>query len=173
LTSHLESHVASHVDSEAGVLVHHHAPLHSLDALEQVEHLPLTHLAIPVRVALLNCVPNILLIIWGSHSHLQAEITIGIKELLSLELSAAVLVVLQVDLLYVLLQHLVVVVSPTSRVIDLVESSHLLVAAVVSPTVELMSVVSMVSMMALSLHSSLSSQVDEPSLLSSEPTWIA
>lgn len=94
-------------------------PLHSLDTLEQVEHLPLVHTALAVSIALLHCAPGLLVAAGGNHSHPQAQVPVGVEELLALEFASLVGVVLRVDLLDSVPEHLVVDVGvPAPRVVE-------------------------------------------------------
>ena len=129
---------------------HEHAALHSLDALEYVEHLPLTDSAIVVGIELLGSHPHLLVVHRRSHPHPQAQVPVGVEELHTLQLSTSIEVVLHEDVLDVVPEHLVVdVVVPPGRVVDVVEAVHgVVVHAGVSPSVEGVAMVpmSMVSM---------------------------
>lgn len=59
----------------------------ALDALEQVHHLVLVNSSVTILVALLDCLPDLLLTLGRGHAHRQAEIAVSMEELLPLELS--------------------------------------------------------------------------------------
>ena len=69
----------------------------SLESFEEHEYLHLAGPAIEVRVALHGCVHHCSYVHRGSHTHHQAEVSISIEELLSLELAAEVHVVSLID----------------------------------------------------------------------------
>jgi hypothetical protein len=58
--------------------------LNTLDLLEKVNHLLRTDLAISVLVTLLYSLPDLLVVIWRGHTHLEADISVCIEKLLSL-----------------------------------------------------------------------------------------
>jgi hypothetical protein len=125
-----------------------HASVDSLDPFEEHKHFCLADPAVAVGVALLHCCPGVLVAVGRSHTHLQTEFLVSVEELLALELSIAVLVIFLVDHLNLGLKHLVVIVPPSSRVVDMLESVHLLMTvAVGAPAVETL----------LSLHAELPS----------------
>jgi len=130
----------------------HHLPLlNALDHFEQIEHFPLTHATISVLVTLLSSLENLLLVVGRSHAHGKAQISVGHEELLAFKLSRMVSVISLEDHLNILLKSLVVVLLPSSGVVDLLESLHLVVVLVtVSPSVEAVSMMTvMVSVMSV------------------------
>jgi hypothetical protein len=108
-----------------------------------------------VGVALLHSPPHFLLARRGCHSHPQAQVPVGVEELHTLELSALVVVVLQVDVVDVVPEHLVVGVAvPPGRVVDVVEAVHGVVVHVgVSPAVEGVAVVAVFRVFVVSVLS--------------------
>jgi hypothetical protein len=88
--------------------------LDALDALEEHDHLLLADLAVTVLVALLGGLPDLLLVLGRSHTHVKADILVGVEELGSLELSALVGIILLEGSLDGLLESLVVSSVPSS-----------------------------------------------------------
>lgn len=151
-----------------------HASIDSLDPFEEHKHLCLADPAVAVGVALLHCCPGVLVAVGRSHTHLQTELLVSVEELLALKLSAAILVIFLVDHFDLGLKHLVVIVPPTSRVVDMLESVHLLMTvAVGAPAVEtLLSLhAELPSHSLLALHTKLS--LPSHSLLSSHSSLLA
>jgi hypothetical protein len=119
-----------------GLVVEAHAALDTLDALEEHEHFLGADATVTVLVALLGGLPDLLLVLGRSHAHREADVSVGHEELLSLELSSAILIVSLEGLLDNLLESLVVIVVPSSGVILLLVAIHLLVVVVaLSPAV--------------------------------------
>lgn len=109
-----------------------------LDALEHHEHLHLAHSSIEVGIALRDSVPDGLVVHRGSHTHHQADISVGIEEFWAFQLPTDVIIVSLVDDINFVSEELVMVVRvPSITVIDKNISVHALVVGTgVSPSVE-------------------------------------
>lgn len=106
--------------------------LNSLNSLEEHNHLLTTDSAVSVLITLLDSLPNILVIIGRSHAHLQTEVLVGMEEFLTLKLSSSVLIISLEDHLNMLLKSLVVVVVPSSGIVNLLIAVHLVEVVIAS-----------------------------------------
>lgn len=102
---------------------------------------------------MVDCHPNFLVALRGSHPHSQAEVPIGVEKLLAFKLSSTVKVVSHEDVVDVVLEELIMDIAvPSSGVVNHNKAVHLMVVAVVAPTVEgvvVVAVVTVVSVMAV------------------------
>ena len=118
---------------------HHRTHVDALNPLEQHEHLLPADPSVPVLVAGHRSLEHFLLALGRSHSHHQAEVPIGVEELLAFELAAPVSVVAHEDLADVVEKHLVVDVGvPALGVVHLAVPGllHVALKALSVPSVE-------------------------------------
>lgn len=114
------------------------AGVDGLDALEHHEHLHLAHSSVEVGIALHGGVHNRLVVHRRSHTHHQAEISVGIVELLAFQLSTEVTVVSLVHHIDVVSEELVMIGGvPSVAVVNVDVTVHALVIGTrISPGVE-------------------------------------
>ena len=97
----------------------------ALDTLEGVIELGLSELAVLVVVALLHGQENVVLAVGRSQAHLQAQVSVGLVEALSLEVSGPEVVVMVEHMLDLVGKHRVVDGwLPSLGVVDSVVSRH-------------------------------------------------
>lgn len=110
----------------------------ALDPLEEHEQLHLAHLSVSVGIGCHSCVPDRLVVHRRSETHSQAEITVGIEELVSVELAREVEVVLLENEVDVVSEELVMVaLIPTIAVVHVGIAVHgLVVGTRATPSVE-------------------------------------
>jgi len=137
----VETHAShAHVDTvvaQVEARVHRHT-VYALDSLEKHKHLHLAYSAVHIRIAGHHCVPHVLVVLRGAESHPQAQLAVRVEELVALQLARKVVVVLLVDKVDVVFEHLVVDVGvPSARIVYEVVTVHsLVVEAGVSPPIE-------------------------------------
>ena len=88
--------------------------LNAVNAHEKHLHFLSVNSTVSVLIALLDSLPDLLLAVGRSHTHLQAEISVSVEEFLTLKLSGSVLIISLEDHFNLLLKSLVVVVVPSS-----------------------------------------------------------
>lgn len=128
--------------------------VNSLDSFKEHKHLHPVHSTITVLIALYRSLPNLLVTGRRSHSHRETEVSIGIKEFLSFESARSVEIVSHEDVIDGVHELLIMMVSPSPGVINIAKSIHIHVSAVVSPSIEGMTMVSMMSVVSLMSKSS-------------------